>query len=207
MASISPILQSSGTVIMFGTRIMAALALCPCLALAETAEPTSTTATYGNWTVSCAMTVLPASNSQTPVKSCEMTTRLNLKGDDGQSRPLLQVAIGQPPGSETARVVLQVPMEVALREPVVISLDQAPASGDAQTPVPQEPLLSATYLACSPAGCVAETAFAADLVGRLKAVKTVNVSFTILNGGKRITVPVPLTGFGDAAVALGLADK
>ena len=77
----------------------------------------------------------------------------------------------------------------------------------AQQPVAQEVLVSATYLACSPTGCLADAAMAADLIGRLTAAKTVNVTFTSLNGGKRITVPVPLTGFGDAAGVLGLAQK
>ena len=63
----------------------------------------------------------------------------------------------------------------------------------------------ATYLACSPTFCLADAAVAADFIGRLAAARTVNVTFTSLNGGKRITVPVPLTGFGDAADALGLA--
>jgi invasion protein IalB len=184
----------------------ALLALAATPGLAQTAEPSSTTATYGNWTVSCGMAAAaPGDSAQ--VKVCEMTTRLDLKGKDGQARPLLQVAIGQPPGSDTARIVLQVPVEVALREPVAVSLDQQPATGDAQQPVPQEVLLSATYLACSAAGCLADAPLAAAVVGRLKAAKAVNVTFTSLNGGKHITVPVTLTGFGDAATALGLAVK
>ena len=65
----------------------------------------------------------------------------------------------------------------------------------------------ATYLACSPTGCLADAAAAADLIGRLTAARTVNVTFTSLNGGKRITVPVPLTGFGDTADALGLVQR
>ena len=193
-----------------GRSVFAALAVWSGLALsgvAQTAEPTRTTATYGNWTVSCALSVPPSGDSLTPVKACEMTTRLNMKGNDGNARPLLQVSIGQPPGAETARIMLQVPVEVALREPVAVSLDQVTASGDAKQPVPQEPLLSATYLACSPRGCLAETAISGILVGRLKVAETMNVTFTSLNGGKRVLVPVSLAGFAQAAVALGLADK
>ena len=88
-----------------------------------------------------------------------------------------------------------------------VDLDRTQATGDAQQPVPQVVLFSATYLACSPTGCLADAAVAADLIGRLSAARTVNVTFTSLNGGKRITVPVPLTGFGDAAGVLGLAQK
>lgn len=192
---------------MFTRKFLAVLALAPCLALpatAQTAEPSSTTATYGTWTVSCAMTTPPG--TQTPVKACEMKTRLDLKGSDGQNHPLLQLAIGQPPGSDSARIVLQVPVDVALREPVVVSLDQT-APTDPQQQVPQELLVSATYLACSATGCLADTAVAADIIGKLTAAKTANVTFTSLQGGKKITVPVPMNGFSDAADALGLARK
>lgn len=172
-------------------------------AFAQTAEPTSTTATYGNWTVSC-LSAKQASDGAA-VKVCEMKTQLSVKGNDGATRPILQVALGQPPGSDSARIVLQVPIEVALREPVVVSLDQGPADGT--TPAPQDLLVSATYLACSPTGCLADTAVAPEVIGRLKAVATANVTFTTLNAGKKISVPVPLAGFGDAVAALGLAAK
>jgi invasion protein IalB len=39
------------------------------------------------------------------------------------------------------------------------------------------------------------------------AGKVVNVSFVALAGAKKVMVPVSLTGFGDAAAALGLAGK
>jgi len=181
------------------------LALSGLPAVAQTAEPTSTTATYGNWTVSCIM-AQPATGDAAPVKVCEMKTQLNLKGQDGQSRPLLQLAVGQPPGSATARMVVQVPVDVALREPVAVSLDQGPAT-DAQTPVPQEQLFAATYLACTPTGCLADSAVTDEVIGKLRGAKTTNVTFTSLQGGKKITVPVPMTGFADAADALGLAGK
>lgn len=197
-------------------RLAGALALSAALALpaltpaaiaqtaAQTAEPTSTTATYGNWTVRCATSQPPAGDSQPPVRVCEMTTRLTLKGNDGQTRPLLQVAIGQPPGADTVRIVLQLPLDVALRQPVTVSLDQP---GDTAQPVPQQPLLQASYLSCSARGCLAEADIAAALIDTLKGAATMNVGFTSLNGAQRIMVPVPLAGFAEAGAALGLADR
>lgn len=166
---------------------------------AQTAEPSATTATYGNWTVTCGMAAVAADT--TPQKLCQMTTRLNLKGNDGQLRPLLEIAIGLAPGNPVPRIVLQVPIDVALREPLVVSVDAQTAAAD---PKPQTDLLTATYFACTAAGCIADVAMTPDVIAALKATKTTNVTFTALTGAKKITAPVEMTGFGDAWAALGL---
>jgi invasion protein IalB len=169
--------------------------------LAQTAEPSSTTATYGNWTVTCA--TVSAEGATAAQKTCQMTTKLNLKDADGQLRPLLEVAIGQPLGGEGARIVVQVPLDVALRQPLIVSVD-ADAS---QTPKPQTELVSASYFACVPQGCIADAALTADVIATLQQSATTNLTFTALAGSKRITVPVAMTGFGDAWAALGLPSR
>ena len=171
------------------------LALTAAPAFAQTTEPSSTAATYGNWTVSCVQTA--------DQKVCQMTTKLNLKGADGQLRPLLEVAIGQPPAGGDVRIVLQVPMDVALRAPVVVSVDAA-GPDKAATPKPQTELLTASYFACVPTGCIADTIFDANTLKSLQAAVSMNATFTALSGAKKISVPVDLTGFGDAWAALGL---
>ena len=163
-------------------------------AFGQTAEPSSTAATYVNWTVTCVQNA--------DRKVCQMTTKLNLKGADGQVRPLLEVAIGQPPAGGDVRIVLQVPMDVALRQAVVVSVD-AKGAGEA-TPKPQTDLVTASYFACVPTGCIADAVLKADAIAGLKATKTTNVTFTALAGAKKITVPVEMTGFADAWAALGL---
>lgn len=160
-------------------------------ALAQTAEPSSTAATYGNWTVRCVQ------NADQRV--CQMTTKLNHKGADGQLRPLLEVAIGQPSAGGDIRIVLQVPLEVALREPVVVSVD---AAGET-TPKPQTALLSASYFACVPTGCIADAVLDANSLKTLKTAATMNATFTALAGARKITAPVGMTGFTDAWAAFG----
>ena len=189
------------------TKILIAVALITGPAFAQTAAaPTATTATYGDWTVNCTMATA-ATGDATPVKVCETTTRLNLKGKDGQLHPLLQIAIGQPPNAPAARVVLQLPIDVALRDPVALSLDKTPAA-DGQTSLPpQDDLLSASYLACAATGCLADAEVSGSLLARLQAAKTLNVTFSSRSGPRRITVPVSLNGFGDALADLGLAAK
>ena len=173
--------------------------LVPGMALAEGAAPSTTTATYGAWTVTCAAQA-EAGNL------CQMTTKLSLKGNDGQVRPLLEMAVGQPLGGTGARIVVQVPMDVALREVVVISVD-APGGAEGQVPKPQTDLATASYFACVPAGCIADTELTADTLAALQGVGATNVTFTALAGAKKITVPVPMDGFGDAWAALGLVLK
>ena len=182
-----------------GLIALAFLALLTAPATAQTAEPSATTATYGNWTVTCGMA--PVAADAAPVKTCQMTTKLNLKGNDGQLRPLLEIAIGQPTGADAMRIVLQVPIDVALREPVVVSMDAQTGVAD---PKPQTDLVTASYFACTAAGCLADAVLKPDASALLQAAKTTNVTFAALAGGKKITVPVEMTGFGDAWAALGL---
>ena len=181
--------------------VFGALGVAP--GFAETvAEPSSTTATYGNWVVSCAV---PAGAA---AKVCETTTHLSVKGQDGAVHPLLQVAIGMPPGGTSLRVVMQVPGDVALRAPVRLSLDKAapdPAANPAaKTAAPQDELVSASYFTCQPGGCLADADLAGVALARLLAAKSANVTFTAVAGAKQIVVPVSLEGFADAIAALGL---
>jgi len=182
-------------------RSLMILALTATPALAQTAEPSATTATYGNWTVTCAVQPDPVG------KVCQMTTKLNLKASDGQVRPLIEVAIGQPADGSGVRIVVQVPMDVALRDPVVISVDQDPASGDAQTQKPQTELVQASYFACVPSGCIADAPLDGAAMAALQGAATTNMTFTALGAPKKITVPVAMAGFGDALAALGLPAK
>ena len=166
--------------------------------VAQSVAPSATTATYGNWTVTCGMAAVVG--TATPQKLCQMTTKLNLKGNDGQLRPLLEVAIGLPPGGTVPRIVLQVPIDVTLRAPVVVSVD-AEAAGE---PKPQTDLVTATYFACTPAGCIADAELTTTASVALMDAKITNVTFTALTGTKKITVPVEMTGYVDAWNALGM---
>ena len=170
-------------------------------AAANTALPTATTATFGAWTVACS--VAAQADGSAPKQFCQMTTQLNLKGQDGQMHPLLAFTIGTPPGAKATRMALQVPTDVALRNGVSISLDKPGAAGaDPSAAKDQDVLLALTYVTCTPQGCVADADGSADLWGKLKGVKSANVGFTALAGLKKILVPVSLDGFGDAMAAL-----
>ena len=179
--------------------LFAVAALLAAPVAAQTAEPSATTATYGNWTVTCGTAAVAGEASVQ--KLCQMTTKLNLKGNDGQLRPLLEVAIGLPPGGTVPRIILQVPIDVTLRAPIMVSVD-AQTTGE---PKLQTDLVTATYFACTPAGCIADAELTAGASAALRDAKTTNVTFSALAGTKKITVPVEMTGFGDALAALGLS--
>ncbi len=175
-------------------------------ALAQNAEPSSTSATYGNWTVTCAMQEASADGATPAQKICHLTTKLNLKGNDGQVRPLIEVAIGQPLGGDGPRIVVQVPIDVALRSAVMISVDAA-GEADAEGAKPQTELVSASYFACVPTGCIADGPLDAKTIATLQKTATTNVTFTALAAPKKITVPVAMAGFADAWAALGLTGE
>lgn len=182
--------------------LAAAMALAGFAAAADTSVvPTATTATFGAWTVACNMA---AQADGTAAKQlCQMTTRLNLKGQDGQMHPLLAFTIGTLPGGKVARMALQVPTDVALRDGLAISLDKPGVAGaDPNAAKDQDVLLALTFITCNPQGCVADADGTPDLWDKLKTVKSVNVGFTALAGMKKILVPVSLDGFGDAMAAL-----
>lgn len=163
-------------------------------ALGQGAEPSATTATYGNWTVTCQQVA--------EARVCQMLTRLNVKGEDGQVRPLLEMAIGRPPAGGDLRLVLQVPMDVALREPVTLATN---AEGATTADPAAPPLLTASYFACLPNGCLADAVLDQAGLKAMTAAATATVTFTVLNGNRKVAVPVALSGFADAWAALGEA--
>ena len=205
MTETGALVLKPGKMVLRAVAVLAGLALAP--AFADAAAPTATTATYGNWTIGCSMAT--QADGTGAVQVCQMTTRLNIKSKDGKVSPLLAIIIGTPPGAKVPRLMLQLPTDVALRETVTLSVDQADAATgtDPAAAKPQDALAELTYLTCTAQGCVADTDASADLVAKLKAVKTVNVTFTALAGTRKIMVPVSLDGFGDGMAALGANTK
>lgn len=163
---------------------MRALILSFLLATQAVAEsPQATTATYGNWTLSCEL--------RGEVQACQIVTRLNVKGQDGQLRPLLALALLSGEGGRALR--LELPPGVDLR--AAARLDGSGVEG-------QDPLAVFTYLTCGPGICLAEALASDDLVAQMVKAEAMDISFTLFEGGKVARVPVSLIGFGDAVSGL-----
>ena len=155
---------------------MRALALLLLAAPAFAEAPQQTTATYDNWTVICQV--------QGAVQACEAVTRLNVKGQDGQVRPLLSMSLAKAASGQSLRLQL----------PLGVDLTAAPG-------VRTDPPLVLQWKTCVASGCLAEAQVEAAALDRLEEVV---VSFVALGpeAGKVIEVPVSLKGFGDAVKAL-----
>lgn len=151
--------------------------------------PVSTTATYGAWTLGC--------QDSAGAKSCQVMTRLNVKGQDGQLRPLMALAL-VPTQAKGQALRAELPAGLDLRSPPRL---RAVAKGDAEG----EALASFDWLTCDGPLCLAELSASAELVDRLVAAKTVEVEFTLWQGGKAVRVPVSLDGFAAAYAALKAA--
>lgn len=168
-------------------------------ALATTVAPTSTTETFGHWTLACAD---GSSSKVAHVQSCEIFERLSVKGKNGHPHPLLEMALGTPPAASSMHLALRVPLGVALRAGVQLSLDKPGTA-----PKPQQQLLTLNYLTCTQTGCAAETTKITKALARLKGQPKVYVTFTTLAGARKIAVPVPLDGFDNALAALAAHGK
>ncbi|NBZ86250.1 invasion associated locus B family protein [Stagnihabitans tardus] len=152
---------------------MRALALFLLAAPAWAETPQQTTATYDNWTVVC----------QGP--ACEAVTRLNVKGQDGQLRPLLSMSFAS---GQSLRLQL----------PLGVDLTAAPE-------VRTDPPTALRWKTCVAAGCLAEAVLEPATVKQMTAkLEEVVVRFVALGpeAGKTIEVPVSLKGFGDAVKSL-----
>ena len=157
-------------------RALIALLLLAAPAFAE--APSSTTATYGNWTLGC-------QNG-----ACGIVTRLNLKGQDGQVRPLLSLGVDK--NAQGLALRLELPGGVDLRAAPSVGV-----TGAAPWPL--------TWLTCDAGACLAGGPAGDDVMKALATVDGVEVTFTLFQGGKQVKVPVSLKGFGDAVKALKTA--
>jgi invasion protein IalB len=166
-------------------RALAMLVMMTGAAMAE--APQATSATYGNWTLGCQA----QDGAQDGAQACQIVTRLNVKGQDGQVRPLLSMALIKPGKDFGLR--LELPPGVDLR---------AAARLDPTGATEGDPLAVFTFLTCEPGGCLAEALVAKALVDQMVAAEAMDVSFTLFAGGKVVRVPVSLKGFGDAVRAL-----
>jgi invasion protein IalB len=141
--------------------------------------PQRTTATYGDWTVRCAL--------GGATKTCEMVQTTEIKG---QSRPLTQIAIGRQAKNAPLKIIFQVPVNVWLPAGVKLNTADNVAA------------VTASFDRCIPAGCLAETDITAKTIGALRGLKK-NGSLQYKNGGMHeVTLPVSFKGFGDAYAAM-----
>ncbi|MGA7966382.1 MAG: invasion associated locus B family protein [Gammaproteobacteria bacterium] len=141
--------------------------------------PQRTTATYGDWTVRCAM------NGKT--KLCEMTQATQIKG---RQQPITQIAIGRQSKKGPVKLVFEAPVDVWLPAGVTLATGNKKAD------------ISASFSRCVPAGCIAETDIDQNQIKELSHLKK-SGKLQFKDARKQlVAIPVSFKGFGDAYDAL-----
>lgn len=141
--------------------------------------PQRTTATYGDWTVRCAM--------HGKTRACEMTQATQIKG---RPQPISQIAIGHQAKNSPVKMVFEVPVNVWLPSGVKLATGNKKAD------------ISANFSRCVPAGCIAETDIDQNQIKELSHLKKSGKLQFKDARKKLIAIPVSFKGFGDAYDAL-----
>jgi invasion protein IalB len=147
---------------------------------ANASEPESTTATYGEWTVRCRI-----QGDENSSKICEMVQILRT-GNPAQI--VAQLAIGRPPGGDSLKLVVQLPIRVWLSQPVNLKISESVS-------------IQGNYFQCQPSACLAEMDLDDAAVKSLEDSETLSLGFLGPDRGQ-ISLDVSLRGFPDALSAL-----
>lgn len=179
--------------LLLATSLLGMISVTP-VAAQNAGQPSSTTATFGNWLLRCRL--IEASENQI----CEMTHTIQVAARDektgqvSQPQVLAQIAIGRLPGDDALKIVLQLPLAVALRHPVTI---RTAASAEAFETDAAEPVVSPAYVYCQAGGCLADAVLAPETVDKLRSASHAQIGFTDMQG-REIKLPLAMNGFADA---------
>src|SRR5260370_36284569 len=99
------------------------------------AVPERTAATFGDWTMRCEAAVAPTK------RSCEVAQGIT---QQGQTNPIAQVAIGKPGPSESRRLTVVLPTNIAITTNPRVSIAKAGAAP-----------LELSWQRCTPGACFA----------------------------------------------------
>ena len=178
------------------------------LAADDDVMPSSTTVAYGDWTQNCMLVQVQKEGEAqpgAPQRVCEVRQVLNAQQEGGEMQRLLTVAVGKLPESDMDRLVIQTPINVALRSGVTMRLgataDAQPAKGGAVSAAPAEgsEQILLTYMTCNQF-CIAEKELTPAQMDLLKGSEAASVAFDMTNG-QELSVPLSLKGFKSAISA------
>lgn len=139
--------------------------------------PQRTTATYGDWIVSCVMPPNPGSK-----KSCAIV--------QPQSDPVSQTTISRASANEPFKLFFQVPTNVWYQGGVSFVADQS------------EPLLLATFRWCIPTRCLADADLTDAIINKLRAQKKPGRIVYKNASQADVSIPLSFRGFSEAMDAL-----
>ncbi|WP_370677324.1 invasion associated locus B family protein [Pleomorphomonas sp. PLEO] len=153
-------------------------------ALPVGAEPGSTTATYGDWTLRCQRIGEDAKAG----KVCEVVQMTQM---ESQRAPTTQIAIGRLPNDDGLHLTAALPVNLSFPSEIKVSMPGA-------KPITLTPELRR----CLPVACFADMELKADQLKMLLAAETSGtLSFRDANG-QTIAVPISPRGLPQAVAAL-----
>lgn len=147
------------------------------------AEPSITTAAFGDWTLRCQRIESPR-----PARVCEVAQVLQAQG---QQTPIAQIAIGRMSASDPLRITAVTPVSISFPSSVQITLGDKEAKP-----------LDLPWRRCIPTGCMADAAPGDDLLKQWrKASEAGRIVFRDA-AGRDLALPLSTRGLDPALDAL-----
>lgn len=128
---------------------------------------------FEDWTVGCDKL---NEKADSPERCFIYQTVVNNETD----QPVLQIAVGYLPGDSTPAAILTVPLGVAIKPGMGISVDE----GD---------MIQMAYDRCVPKGCIAGIPLDQNLIKRFE--KGLKAQVFLHDGVRQLTLPISLKGF------------
>ena len=152
-----------------------------------TADPVSTSATYGDWVLRC-QHVGQGDKAQ---RLCEVAQTIQVQG---QQSPIAQVALGRVAASDPLKVTVALPVNITLPGSVTLALSD-------KDPTP----MSLTWRRCLPGVCIADIALTGDELKALRAAGDPGRLTFKDAAGRDVALPISFRGLVQALDALAKA--
>ncbi len=147
------------------------------------AQPSVTTASFGDWTLRCV-----EGAGKDGGAACEVIQSIVLSG---QQAPVAQLALGRLEATGGLQVTVVLPVNVALLSPATVSED--PAGKDA---------VALTWQRCIPGGCFASAPAEDAMIAAWKAASTPGTLSFDDATGRKVALPFSLRGLTQALEAM-----
>jgi len=148
------------------------------------AEPNSTSANFGDWTLRCQR----LGNGAETRRVCEVTQQIRAQD---QQNPVAELAIGRLKKADPLRLTVVLPVNVTISNPPSFSADSK---------VPE--LLDLAWRKCLPGGCIADALMTDDVLRRWKTQAGAGRITWTDAAGRDFTIGLSFRGLAQALDAL-----
>lgn len=149
----------------------------------QTVEPQSTSASYGDWVVSCQRLA-----TEDGKRICEVTQYIRVQS---LKDPVALVAFGYPPGSTTLALTVMLPTNVTLEQNARAFADPFGGTG-----------IELTWRRCIPGGCFASVAIDAEAFKKWRSSSEAGRFEYRDATGQELSLPFSMKGYNAALDAL-----